>query len=216
MAKAKNVTPTPAAVSYDGPACNAWTPALAKTPAYMAETSHLLIMAALVVAQGILHTPEHFAQVLQKYVVAVPPLGILGQFNLEVVHIIYNVGILSLMVPIMIGCGFFARGNAWRRANPTAWAFVMISFWAAVVHVPEHVAKVSQYLVMGKQATPGFIGWFLVNKLHWATGVLWLHFGWNVLEIAGIVYAFFAYDVPGALRARFFGAKERTSSGVSG
>lgn len=214
MAKADRIAPIPTVA--DGPACNAWTPALAKTPAYMAETSHLLLMGALVIAQGIMHTPEHFAQVLQKYVVGVPPLGILGQFNLEVVHILYNLGILSLMIPIMIGCGFFAKNNAWRRANPVAWAFVMVSFWAAVVHVPEHVAKVSQYLVSGKQATPGFIGWFLVNKLGFPTGVLWLHFGWNVLEIAGIVYAFFAYDVGGALRARFFGKKEATGSRVSG
>ncbi len=197
-----------AAPAYtDGPACNAWTPALAKTPAYMAETSHLLIMVALVIAQGVMHTPEHFAQVLQRYVVGVAPMGILGQLNLEIVHIMYNVGILALMIPIMIGCGFFAKGNAWRRANPMAWFFVMFAFWAAVVHVPEHVAKVSQYLITGKQATPGFFGYFLVNSLGWKTGVLWLHFTWNVVEIGGIVYAFFAYDVPGALRTRFFGPK---------
>jgi hypothetical protein len=48
-------------------ACNLWTPELAKTPAYLAETSHLLIMTELVIAQRCLHFPEHIAQFLQLH-----------------------------------------------------------------------------------------------------------------------------------------------------
>lgn len=35
--------------------CNLWTPAIAKTPAYRAQSSHLLLLALLVFAQGFQH-----------------------------------------------------------------------------------------------------------------------------------------------------------------
>lgn len=201
--------------SYDdGPACNAWTPALAKTPAYMAPTSHLLIMTALVIAQGILHWPEHVAQVLQKLYLGVPANGVIGQFNLEWVHFTYNVGLLAMLVPVMIGCGFFARNNAWKRANYGAWWLVMFSFYVQLWHVPEHYTKLAQYVISGNQATPGFLGYWLVQNVH-ALGVLWLHFVVNVIILVPMVYAFFVYDVPGALYQRFFGKPTSMNTGAN-
>ena len=79
-------------------ACNLWTPAQAKTPAYLADTSHLLIMAALFLAQGWLHFPEHVAQFIQRFYLKAPANGILGQLNVEWVHIMYNWGLLLLMI----------------------------------------------------------------------------------------------------------------------
>ncbi|MHB8606395.1 MAG: hypothetical protein ACYDCK_14195 [Thermoplasmatota archaeon] len=201
---------------YDpaGPACNAWTPALARTPAYMAETSHLLIFTALVVAQGIMHFPEHVAQLLQKFYTGQPPNGMLGQFNLEWVHFTYNTGLLLLMIPILIGCGFFARNNAWKRYNKTAWAGVLFSFWVQVWHEPEHYAKLAQYYQTGKQGTPGLVGYWLVTYAHIPTAVVWLHFWVNLIVLVPLVYAYFAYDVLGALRARFFPATSPQTTGA--
>lgn len=186
-----------------GRACNAWTPGLAKTPAYMAETTHLLLMIALVVGQGVMHYPEHIAQVIQLEVLQIAPVGLLGVFNLEWVHLIYNMGLLAIMVPILVGCGFFARNNAWRRANPMAWNAMMAAFWIQVIHVPEHYAKVSQLLMTGQQGTPGLIGYY-VAQIAGEPGVVWFHFWINIVVLAPLVYVLYAYDVLGALRERIF------------
>ena len=52
---------------------------------------------------------------------------------------------------------------------------------------------------------PGLIGYFLLTN--WGTGALVvLHFTINLIVFVPLAYAFFAYDVPGALRERFRGA----------
>ncbi len=195
-------------------ACNLWTPGLAKTPAYLAETSHLLVMTGLFIAQGWLHFPEHVAQFIQRFYLRVPANGILGQLNVEWVHVVYNWGLLLLMVPVVVGCGFFAEGNAWRRYNAAAWAGVVTSFWIQVWHAFEHYAKLAQYyrnLAMvpavvppdGPNA-PGLVGQWLLG--HWGvSAVVLLHWTVNLVVLIPIIYAFFAFDIPGALVARFRG-----------
>lgn len=195
-------------------ACNLWTPQLAKTPAYLADTNHLLIMTALFVAQGWLHFPEHVAQFIQRFYLGVPANGILGQLNVEWVHIMYNWGLLLLMVPVVVGCGFFARGNAWKRYNPVAWAGVVASFWVQLWHAFEHYAKLAQYyrnLSLVPPVVPpdgpnaaGLVGQWLLNT--WGVGaVVLLHWIINFVVLIPIIYAFFAFDVPGALAARVRG-----------
>lgn len=198
----------------EGPVCNLWTPAMAKTPAYMAETSHLLVMLVLFLTQVVFHFPEHIAQFIQLFYLGAPANGILGNLNIEWVHFLYNAGILALMVPIMIGCGFFAYGNAWRRYNKVAWALMVFAFAVAIWHLPEHYAKLAQYyhnLAMvppvvpaGGPNAPGLIGQGLFNVWKGA-GVVWFHWSLNFVEMIPIAYAFFAYDIPGALRHRFAG-----------
>jgi hypothetical protein len=194
-----------------GRACNLWTPAIARSPAYLAETSHLLLLAMLVFAQGFLHFPEHIAQVIQRFYLGAPANGILGRLNVEWVHVLYNWGLLLAMVPLIVGCGFLSQGNAWRRCNPAAWAGVVASFWLQVWHAFEHYGKLAQYyrnLSMvpavvppdGPNA-PGLLGWFLLTN--WGSGALViLHFTINLIVFVPLVYAFFAYDFPGALRSR--------------
>jgi hypothetical protein len=53
--------------------------------------------------------------------------------------------LLLAMLPVVVGCGFFARGNAWRRYNAVAWGGIMVSFWVQVWHAFEHYAKLAQY-----------------------------------------------------------------------
>jgi hypothetical protein len=192
-------------------ACNLWVPGMAKTPAYLAETSHLLVLTGLFVAQGWLHFPEHVAQIIQRFYLRAPANGILGQLNLEWVHVVYNWGLLLLMIPVVVGCGFFAEGNAWRRYNRAAWAGVVASFWIQVWHAFEHYAKLAQYYrnlsltppvvpADGPNA-PGLVGQWLLSQ--WGVGaVVLLHWTVNLIVLIPIVYAFFAYDIPGALAAR--------------
>jgi hypothetical protein len=199
-----------------GAACNLWTPALAKTPAYLAETWHLTVMVALLLAQAVFHFPEHVAQFLQVFYLKVPANGVLGQLNIEWVHFLYNLGILALMLPIVIGCGFFAPGNAWKRYNKVAWALMVFAFAVAVWHLPEHYAKLAQYyhnlaltppvVPAGGPNAPGLIGQGLLNVFG-PPGVVVFHWTLNILEMIPIVYAFLAYDVPGALRARLRGER---------
>jgi len=203
-----------------GPACNLWTPAIAKTPAYLAETSHLLVLALLVVVQGLLHIPEHVAQFIQVFWVKAPANGLLGQLNIEWVHFLYNGGILALMAVIMVGCGFLSPNNAWKRYNKVAWAMMVFAFAVAIWHMPEHYAKLAQYyhnlaavppvVPAGGPNAPGLIGQGILNV--WgAPGVVVFHWSLNFIELIPLVYAFFAYDVPGALRERLQGSARAPS-----
>jgi hypothetical protein len=195
-------------------ACNLWTPALAKTPAYLADTSHLLILTALFVAQGWLHFPEHIAQFIQRFHLGMPANGILGQLNVEWVHIVYNWGLLLLMIPVVVGCGFFARGNAWRRFNSVAWAGIVFSFWVQVWHAFELYAKLAQYyrnLSLVPPVVPpdgpnaaGLVGQWLLSA-GGVNAVVLLHWTINLVVLVPIIYAFFAFDIPGALAARLRG-----------
>ena len=194
--------------------CELWTPAVAKTPAYLADTSHLLIMAALFIAQGWLHFPEHVAQFIQRFYLRAPANGILGQLNVEWVHIVYNWGLLFMIIPVVVRGGFFSRGNAWKRYNRVAWAGVMTSFWIQVWHAFEHYAKLAQYyrnlsLVPpvvppdGPNA-PGLVGQWLLGA--WGpSAVVLLHWSVNLVVLIPIIYAFFAFDIPGALASRLRG-----------
>lgn len=197
-------------------ACNAWTPAIAKTPAYLADSSHLLLLAMLVVAQGFLHFPEHVAQLIQRFYVGAPANGIIGQLNVEWVHAIYNWGLLLAMIPLMVGCGFFARNNAWKRYNAVAWGALVASFWIQVWHAFEHYGKLAQYyrnlsivpaiVPPDGPNAPGLLGYFLLTN--WGTGALViLHFTINLIVFLPLVYAFFAFDFPGALMSRLRGAR---------
>jgi hypothetical protein len=192
--------------------CNLWVPGMAKTPAYLADTSHLLIMTAIFIAQGWLHFPEHIAQFLQFFYLKAPANGILGQLNVEWVHAIYNWGLLLLMIPVVVGCGFFAAGNAWRRYNYVAWAGIVASFWIQVWHAFEHYAKLAQYYHNLAQippvvppdgpGAPGLIGQWLLSRYGVAAVVL-LHWTINLVVLIPFIYGFFAFDIPGALAARF-------------
>ena len=200
-------------------ACDLWSPGVAKTPAYLADTQHLLIMAALFVAQGWLHFPEHVAQFIQRFYLKTPANGILGQLNVEWVHVVYNWGLLLLMIPVVTGCGFLAAGNGWRRYNAVAWAGIVASFWIQVWHAFEHYAKLAQYyrnlaLVPpvvppdGPNA-PGLVGQWLLSQ--WGvSAVVLLHWSVNFIVLIPIIYAFFAFDFPGALAARLRGERAPT------
>ena len=198
-----------------GPVCNLWTPALAKTPAYMADSSHLLLLSFLVIAQGFLHFPEHIAQVIQLFYLGAAPNGIVGRLNLEWVHVVYNWGLLIAMVPLMVGCGFFARGNAWRRYNFVAWLAICSSFWIQVWHAFEHYGKLAQY-VRNLAVTPavippdgpnapGLVGQWILEAWGYGASVVILHFTVNLIVFLPLVYAWLAYDVPGAIAARLRG-----------
>jgi hypothetical protein len=202
---------TPAVTRPTVPTCNLWTPDRAKTPAYLAETSHLLILMGLLIAQGWLHFPEHVAQFLQRFYIGMPANGILGQLNVEWVHVVYNWGLLLLMIPVLVGCGFFARGNAWRRYNAVAWGGIVASFWIQVWHAFEHYGKLAQYYRNVSLTPPvvppdgpnaaGLLGQWLLNT-GGPSAVVLLHFTINLVVLIPIIYAFFAFDIPGALAAR--------------
>lgn len=208
----------------DGPVCNLWTPAMAKTPAYMADTSHLIVMLALFLTQVIMHFPEHIAQFIQAFYLKAPANGILGQLNIEWVHFLYNGGILAMMAVIMFGCGMLSRGNAWRRYNKVAWALMVFAFAVAIWHLPEHYAKLAQYyhnlaavppiVPAGGPNAPGLIGQGLFSMFG-GPGVIWFHWSLNFVELIPIAYAFFAYDIPGALLHRLRGSERPEPVGGS-
>jgi hypothetical protein len=194
--------------------CNLWTPAIAKTPAYLAESSHLLLLAMLVFAQGFLHFPEHAAQALQRFYVGSPASGIIGQLNVEWVHAIYNWGLLIAMIPLMVGCGFLTRNSAWKRYNRVAWFALVASFWIQVWHAFEHYGKLAQYyrnltavpavVPPDGPNAPGLLGYFI--HASWGpSGLVVLHFTVNLIVFIPMIYAFFAFDFPGAIRNRLRG-----------
>ncbi|KAA3634035.1 MAG: hypothetical protein DWQ08_01100 [Proteobacteria bacterium] len=209
----------------ESPNCLLWSPATAKSPAYLTETWHLLLFAMLVFSQGYLHFPEHIAQVIQRFYLGTPADGMIGELNIEWVHVTYNWGLLLAMIPLMVGCGFLSRGNSWKRCNKTAWAGVVISFWVQVWHAFEHYAKLAQYyrnlsanppvVPPDGPNAPGLVGHWILVEYGDAASVILLHFIVNFLVFLPLAYAFFAFDFPGAIADRLRGNGYRSEPTAS-
>lgn len=138
------------------------------------------LFAALFFIQAV-HFVEHIAQFVQHYTLGVPrehAHGIIGQLDLETIHLLFGVFLMAALVAVYrLGADLF------RRRGPVCLA----CFWALLLiegyHVVEHVAKYGQHLFTGVQGTPGLFGNVFVN-------VLWFHFWINLVVTVLITVTF--------------------------
>jgi hypothetical protein len=145
-------------------------------------------MSAVVAIQGG-HVVEHVIQVVQVYTLGVPEqdaLGLLGyvlQFNgtEEWLHLGYNtfylLALYALIVPL------------W-RITPTVistwafWFFIVASVWIETWHMVEHGVIISNVIANGGCPCPG------IGDVALGLSDTILHFFYNALAYAGVVYAY--------------------------
>ena len=141
-----------------------------------------LLFLEMMVLQGF-HEFEHIVQVFQRTVLGVGNgAGILGSaFDVEPVHMVYNLLFLVLISAVYAGC---VRDRSVIPANADqVMRLLQMSFVFQIWHTIEHVVKMYQYFQTGLNGTPGILGYWYP--------VVWLHFWYNTLLYAPIVVAFF-------------------------
>lgn len=169
-----------------------------------------LFFAALVVVQ-LFHSVEHVAQVAQRYLFhSATPEGFLGAWlDLEWVHFTYNVSLGVLLAIVFIGYKMYE--SRWRDITPVGWwALVAAVVVQLGVHIPEHVARIYQYLAHGWDPAPGILGHTAIQ----GTGpfdLLLLHFWYNAIVTVPLVVALVCYW-RGCFRAAFRAVPAATSA----
>ena len=155
-----------------------------------ADTVALLFLEMLIL-QGF-HEMEHIVQVIQRTVLGIGSgAGMLGSaFDVEPVHMIYNLGFLVLIALVYEGC----RRD--RSVIPRNAGLVMGLLTASYVfqgfHTVEHVVKMVQFFQTGMNGTPGIVGQWIP--------VVFLHLFYNTMLYVPVVIAFFVggFHVPAA------------------
>jgi hypothetical protein len=166
----------------------------------------LALLVVLLVAQS-LHTVEHIAQWVQYHLLGWPlkaSSGIISPLNAEVVHFVWNMGVLIVVVYLL------------ERGVRNLWMWLLLA-WAAA-HSAEHVYLFANYVfevwrlrmeglpIAAAQGRPGFFGagGVLGGIAPASPAVAWLcsftpglieaprldvHFWWNAGEVALLVPA---------------------------
>jgi hypothetical protein len=127
------------------------------------------------------HLGEHVVQMTQLRLLQVPPdqaHGIVGIFDNEWVHFVWNNSVALLVLLLLVRF----RHNLW------LWLTAAVSTW----HGAEHVAIIWPYLTGGLRGAPGLLaqGGLIGGGL--PLSVLELHYYYNLLETAPLVFAFLA------------------------
>jgi hypothetical protein len=127
------------------------------------------------------HLVEHVVQMTQLRVLRLPPdqaHGIVGIFDTEWVHFVWNNSVALLVVLLLVRF----------RHNLLLWLTAVIATW----HGLEHVAIIWPYLATGLRGAPGLLatGGLIAGGL--PLSVLELHYYYNLLETAPLVLAFLA------------------------
>jgi hypothetical protein len=141
-----------------------------------------LILFEAVALQGF-HEIEHIVQVVQREWLGIKNgSGIFGSvFDVEPVHLLYNVTFLALLAVAYVGCR--QAGSVPANRLLVIW-LLGLALGAQSYHAVEHTVKIAQFLETGRNGTPGLLGaWF---------PVVWLHFAFNTVIYATVLAAFIA------------------------
>lgn len=176
----------------------AWLPYISlKFRSDMTVFGSLLAVFALLIPAQLLHMVEHSAQVIQIHLLGWAPRdagGIISALNSEIVHFVWNVGIVAISIWLYI---YGARG----------WLMLLNIGWA-LLHTGEHIYMLNNYILSGGvQGLPGIFGrggWlaqapitqnsFLCSIPVVTTAIRPdIHFGWNLIEVVLLLLAFGAF-----------------------
>ena len=127
------------------------------------------------------HMIEHAVQITQLRILLLPgdqAHGIVGIFDNEWVHFVWNNSVAVVVLLLLVRF----RHNLW------LWLTAVVSTW----HATEHVAIIWPYVTTGLRGSPGLLaqGGLIGGGLPLA--VVELHYYYNLLETAPLVFAFLA------------------------
>lgn len=141
-----------------------------------------LLFLEMMLLQGF-HEIEHIVQVFQRSVLGIGTgAGVLGSvFDVEPVHLIYNLAFLLLLGAVYVGCR--RDRSAIPRNAVAVMQLLTVSFFFQGFHTVEHVVKMAQFFQTGLNGTPGIFGYWIP--------VVFLHLGYNTMLYVPVVLAFF-------------------------
>jgi hypothetical protein len=148
----------------------------------LTEDAVALLFLEMILLQGF-HEVEHIVQVFQRTVLGIASgAGVLGSvFDVEPVHMIYNLAFLLLLGGVYLGC---RRDRSVIPAQPTSvLRLLTVAFVFQGFHTVEHTVKMWQYFQTGLNGTPGILGYWIP--------VVFLHLGYNTALYVPVVVAFF-------------------------
>jgi hypothetical protein len=142
----------------------------------------LVLFAEMMVLQGI-HEVEHIVQLAQRTLLGIGNgAGMLGSaFDIEPVHMVYNVAFLALLSAVYLGCRRDIGAIPKNRSQ--VMTLLKVSFFFQIWHTVEHVVKMWQYFESGVNGTPGIFGYWIP--------VVYLHLGYNTALYVPVLIAFF-------------------------
>lgn len=126
---------------------------------------------------------EHILQVMQKSLGISPAHGLIGAFNLEWVHFLYNGAYLILLVVLCVGIGLKRILPSHIPHRRTLFTIIALTTLWQGYHMVEHIVKLQQHLVTGLQGTPGLLGAHL--------NLVWFHFFLNVAVYVPLLYVLY-------------------------
>jgi hypothetical protein len=170
----------------------------------------VMVLSIVLVTQG-LHTVEHVIQFLQYYVFLLPARqsnGLLSPANSEVVHFLWNWGVLIVVIMLI------------RGGMRSIWMYLLLA--VATAHTFEHSYMFTRFLIVSgdlerlgavqvtAQGLPGIFGrdgWLARSTLTRGTFLailpglttamrLDVHFWWNALELTLLLTAAHFYLLP--------------------
>ena len=159
----------------------AWLPIFViKTREIYRQYHWLAFFFVLLIAQSV-HFTEHIAQMIQIHLLGLSGVqahGIIGMFDLEWVHFIFD----AIWVPICVYTLLFV----YRKSNPWLWVLAVIVTW----HALEHLVIMSVYLRTGIVGSPGLLahGGAIAGGLPLIRPDL--HFLYNLIEETLILIAY--------------------------
>ena len=171
--------------------------------ARLSRDAVILLFLEMVVLQGI-HEVEHIVQVFQRTVLGIAKgAGMLGSaFDIEPVHMVYNLAFLALLGAVYIGC---RRDLSIIPKNADKVMMLLtVSFFFQGFHTVEHVVKMWQYFETGVNGTPGIFGYWIP--------VVYLHLGYNTALYVPVVIAFFLggfHTEAGRILSSAFGGRNK-------
>jgi len=141
-----------------------------------------LLFLEMLLLQGF-HEIEHIVQVFQRTVLGIGSgAGVLGSaFDVEPVHLVYNLAFLLLLGGVYLGCKRDPR--AVPRNASAVMQLLAVSFFFQGFHTVEHIVKMVQFVQTGLNGTPGIFGYWVP--------VVFLHLGYNTALYVPVVLAFF-------------------------
>jgi len=158
------------------------------TPPKPGPTDGLILLILIFLVLQLMHFPEHLAQALQAFVLGIRPAhGLLGTFDLEWVHAIYNT-IFFVGLVLIFFVGEFHRKDGWVWNKPAVgYLFMGLTVFQGY-HVVEHSVRMVQHFQTGLQGTPGILGQF-INLI-----VLHFYYTGGALVVFSMVIVGYGFD----------------------
>lgn len=130
------------------------------------------------------HWIEHVAQIYQHWWLQVPIAeshGILFFFDLEWIHFLFNLFILSAFVLLIV---FRQNFSLHSKTRAFVTASLIVGFAVQAYHFFEHIIRMVQHARVDCSPCPGFLGWYM--------DIVYLHFAFNT--VAALILWFVALE----------------------